>query len=368
MKTIKRNTLILGTLFLTSVSFSQKLNETSAATEYKSFTKAYLKGDFTVASSKITKAKEFIDLASEHSDTKNNPKTIYYKGLIYGGLFDLEIDKNAQNAIAFESISNENLKKIIELNGEFKDDSRAVINGRSTLYFDQGLSKYNGSIFDQATVLFFKAYSTKQFIGENFEDASKNGIISLGQANNEFDKLKDVASAVKLTDFVLTILPTSISVLCTRIDLAYKSNDNEAATLYINKALSIDPTNKILHYNLGTSYMNQNKFQEAESHFLKSLENDPSYTNALYQSGANYFAWANEIIKTANLLPFNDPKFPKMDAEAKEIQKKALIPLEKYIDTDPNDKNILDILYKTHRKLGNTEKASSYKARYDALK
>ena len=202
MKTIKRNTLILGTLFLTSVSFSQKLNETSAATEYKSFTKAYLKGDFTVASSKITKAKEFIDLASEHSDTKNNPKTIYYKGLIYGGLFDLEIDKNAQNAIAFESISNENLKKIIELNGEFKDDSRAVINGRSTLYFDQGLSKYNGSIFDQATVLFFKAYSTKQFIGENFEDASKNGIISLGQANNEFDKLKDVASAVKITDFV----------------------------------------------------------------------------------------------------------------------------------------------------------------------
>jgi tetratricopeptide (TPR) repeat protein len=114
--------------------------------------------------------------------------------------------------------------------------------------------------------------------------------------------------------------------------------------------------------------MNQNKFQEAESHFLKSLENDPSYTNALYQSGANYFAWANEIIKTANLLPFNDPKFPKMDAEAKEIQKKALIPLEKYIDTDPNDKNILDILYKTHRKLGNTEKALSYKARYDALK
>jgi hypothetical protein len=40
--------------------------------------------------------------------------------------------------------------------------------------------------------------------------------------------------------------------------------------------------------------------------------------------------------------------------------------LEKYIEINPNVKDVLGIIYKTHYKLGNSEKGKEYKARFDA--
>jgi hypothetical protein len=51
-----------------------------------------------------------------------------------------------------------------------------------------------------------------------------------------------------------------------------------------------------------------------------------------------------------------------------DLFKQALEPLEKYVSQNPDDKAILDILYKTNMKLGNIEKAKEYKTRLDALK
>jgi Tfp pilus assembly protein PilF len=54
--------------------------------------------------------------------------------------------------------------------------------------------------------------------------------------------------------------------------------------------------------------------------------------------------------------------------EADDIYKRALIPLEKYIAKNPNDKDVLTILFQLHRSLGNTEKAIEFKKRADAIK
>jgi Tfp pilus assembly protein PilF len=48
--------------------------------------------------------------------------------------------------------------------------------------------------------------------------------------------------------------------------------------------------------------------------------------------------------------------------------KRALVPLERYIAKNPNDKDVLNILFQINRSLGNSEKALEYKKRADAIK
>jgi hypothetical protein len=123
----------------------------------------------------------------------------------------------------------------------------------------------------------------------------------------------------------------------------------------------------------------------------------------LYQLGAHLYNLAVEKRNATVELDYKDPKAAKLEAEAMDLFKQALDPLEKYDVLNPSEKEveriklnykeklesgkfdnnklleaqkseitsacaILDILYKTNMKLGNIEKAKEYKARLDALK
>jgi hypothetical protein len=123
----------------------------------------------------------------------------------------------------------------------------------------------------------------------------------------------------------------------------------------------------------------------------------------LYQLGAHLYNLAVEKRNATVELDYKDPKAAKLEAEAMDLFKQALEPLEKYETLNPSENeverikknykekmesgefdntkllesqkseinsacNILDILYKTNMKLGNIEKAKEYKNRMDLLK
>ncbi|MEY3086905.1 MAG: hypothetical protein RLZ93_827, partial [Bacteroidota bacterium] len=133
------------------------------------------------------------------------------------------------------------------------------------------------------------------------------------------------------------------------------------------------------------------------------LEIDPAYNEALYQLGAHLYNLAVEKRNATVELDYKDPKAAKLEAEAMDLFKQALEPLEKYEALNPTEQevdrikksydekfksgkydatklkesqkyeitsacSVLDILYKTNMKLGNIEKAKEYKARLDTLK
>jgi tetratricopeptide (TPR) repeat protein len=114
--------------------------------------------------------------------------------------------------------------------------------------------------------------------------------------------------------------------------------------------------------------MNQGLNDKAEESLNKALEIDPAYKDAQYQLGAHLYNWANEVIKQAGELNSNDPKVPELEKQSEQLLQKSLNVLEKYIESNPNDKDVLGIVYKTHYKLGNAEKGKEYKARFDAIK
>ena len=83
-KTLKIISLLILTFYVASFSFAQKKNETSAAVEFKNkYLSSLRKGDIETAKKALISAKDFIDLAANHADTKDSQKTNWLKGEIY---------------------------------------------------------------------------------------------------------------------------------------------------------------------------------------------------------------------------------------------------------------------------------------------
>ena len=82
--------IVIGALTLTSSSFGQKKNETTAAVIYKNqYMMNMAKGKMDEAKLSLIEAKTFIDLAAAHPETKASQKTMFYKGEIYANFLTL---------------------------------------------------------------------------------------------------------------------------------------------------------------------------------------------------------------------------------------------------------------------------------------
>ncbi len=356
------------------VSTAQKKNVTDAAMLMKKYNPMAIMDPATKKN--VEEAKKFIDLAAVNAETAEDMKMHLYRAEIYFALIELsqadvmkggKIDETLieQNS----EVSKASFKKVMEdPKKSFKKDAEDFINMRSEMGFNIGIKCYNDKKFDQATQMFALAYEVQQFLGVEYKEAYTNTTLSLNNYVDSLLKVKNYDKANEISESVLQIMPKNIDVIITLININLQKGDAVVAEKYLNKGLELDPKNKQLYYVLGTSYIDLKQNDRAEQSLNKALEIDPNYTEAQYQLGAHLFNWANELKYEAGQLDYKDPKVTTLEAQSKEVLERALIVLEKYIEKNPNEKAVLDILYKTHYKLGNTEKAAEYKKRAEAIK
>ena len=401
--------LISSALFFSFDSYAQSKNVQDA---YGKFKMVSQKND-------LEEAKKFIDAAAENAETKEDPKMHFYRGQIYMSLYEY----SAQQAMASGNVDQSLLEGykskaaesfifcLNEPKKKFKDDVIGMADMKFSMMFEGGVKMYNEKKYEQALGMFFQAYDIKNMLNMDYGDSKKNGIISMNQIvereTSKYVLLKDSASTlimqktkildenpnadisqvqtiidnlidqidvekvkvnnvVSFVNQIRTAFPKEVDILITLINIELKRNDLVAAERYMAEAVALDPNNKVLHYNLGTSYMSQGLNEKAEESLNKALEVDPAYKDAQYQLGAHLYNWANEVNKQAGELNSNDPKVPELEQQSEQLLQKSLNVLEKYIEINPNDKDVLGIIYKTHYKLGNSEKGKEYKARFDA--
>jgi tetratricopeptide (TPR) repeat protein len=324
----------------------------------------------------LEEAKTFIDAAADNAETKEDPKMHFYRAQIYMSLYEsaaqqamlsgkadeakLEGYKNT-SATSFLFCLNEPKKK-------YQGDVKAMIEMKYLMFFEMGVKSYNEKQYEQALMMFFQAYDVKSMVKMDASEAKNNAIISLNQVVEKLTKgeTPDFKSAITIVEQIRTAFPTDIELIISLINIHLRNNDLVSAEKFMSEAVALDPNNKVLHYNLGTSYMTQGLNEKAETSLNKALEIDPAYKDAQYQLGAHLYNWANEVKAEAGQLNSNDPKVSDLENKSDELLKKALIVLEKYIEINPKDKDVLGIIYKTYYKLGNAEKGKEYKARFDA--
>jgi len=374
---MKRNIIKLTAVIAFSAvsfgSFAQKKNVTDAIMTYKKYNP--MTNGIEPSKKTVEEARKFIDLAAVNPETAEDFKMHLYRAEIYYSLIEVATMDATTNPLddakmkEYEAISKASFKKVLEdPKKAWSADAQSFIWFRSDMIFNQGIEAYTNKKYEESLNAFLISYYLRTFLGEEYKDAEINTTLSL---NNHVDKLldaKEFDKAVVSVNSVLEVFPNNIDALISMVNIYLQKEDVANTEIYINKALAIDANNKQLYYILGTSYIQLKQNDKAAEALSKAIEIDPEYNEALYQLGAHYYNWAAETRTAAMNLDMKDPKAKDLEKRANELFTLALVPLEKYIEKNPNEKSILDILYKTNTKLGRIEKGQEYKKRLEVLK
>lgn len=391
-----------GSILLTFNSFSQKMNETSAALEYNKYAdilaRMMMTGENNLEAGKkaLIKAKEYIDLAAAHPETKESPKTLFYKGEIYTGL----LIASAEDSIYLKENGDLLLEQGIESykkafpSKKYKEEVLSSINMKKGL-FSMGCDQmYKAGKFKEAVEIYDLQVKLSDAVGEIDSSsifnaglcAEKAGDMSTAAARykksaeiqykapliyalaaNALRKDGKKAEAKEILVAGRVKYPNDKDILLELVNSDIEAGDNAAAEKSLADAIAADPNNKQLYLTIGTIYIELKQDEKAETALNKALQIDPNYTDAQYQLGALLSGSAISMKQEASQLKQGDPNYEKMLAKADELYKKAIVPLEAYIAKNPNDKQVLIILAQIYRSLKNPEKSAEYKKRADAL-
>ncbi len=362
------------------------------------------------------KAKGYIDLASEHEDTKDKATTWFYKGSIYLGI--ASSDEKEINALYPDALvkAKTYYDKALNIDKEVYNDMLPITNptdGIKTIgvrWAIKGEDVYALKQYFKAYEYYTLAYKYNpepMFLygtvlsGLNYEQnrkdtkvdtvslakENKTNLIALTKLKKEEAKFdlfmgfknlaiiyqneKDTVKAVAIVKKAETVYPDSLKVLMLKCNILFWANKGEEATSSIEmiKAKApLDPNTWIL---IGSLYEASN-FAEAEKSYLKAIELGPNLFTPNYNLTALYFNKFGTLKSKASKMDLEDPNYtPTMD-EAKTWMNKAMPFAEKcYAMEKLEDKDKKDIVYmlkNIYANSGMNEKAKEMDTIYKSLK
>ena len=159
----------------------------------------------------------------------------------------------------------------------------------------------------------------------------------------------------------------------------YSKGNNENAQLALENAIESNPTNKILHFNIGVTYDNiSNKYHDESKHDLafnymnkaivgyeNAIKLDSTYVDAYYNLGALYY---NQSITSKSVAgDYSGEKYDLEMKKADNMLKKAIPLLEKVLTFSLNDKSTLRVLKSLYFNLDDMVNYSRIKKQLESL-
>tara|TARA_Y100000768_G_C23952381_1_gene670911 strand:+ start:459 stop:1751 length:1293 start_codon:yes stop_codon:yes gene_type:complete len=426
--------IIFGILsILISYNFGQKLQLTEAATEFRNnYNGSWVSiPDSTLRSIQLSKNKSILLKAKKAIDesylkqtttpftkSKDETKMYYYRGAIYLDYwmlsnYDTEILKNViavgeseMNEATFGSFS-----KCLEL--DIKNQWKSDINNKINIYrnlsinngvdcfqkknylgafnsFKMGLEMYNVLSLTDTLAMINAALSAEKM--KNTNEAYKYykmcADVNYGNGAEMYQSMIRVLNAeeVKNEEKILNVIdegkqrfPKDYILNIEEFNYWYSKGDNEKAQQALENAIESDPTNKVLHFNVGVTYDNiSNKYHKENKHdvaftymnkaingYKKAIELDDNYVDAYYNLGALYY---NQSITAKSVAgDYSGEKYDKEMKSANEMLKKAIPLLEKVLLLSPSDKSTLTVLKSLYFNLDDMDNYSRIKKQLDSL-
>lgn len=418
---------IMGVAVLLSGK-AQKLQLTEAATEYKNnFSKAWMMQPDQLESNKsvLIKAKKAIDESyakqteSPVLKLKDETKMYYYRGMIYldyimmasmdeGIMKELEAMEEEQ----LESASFGSLKKCIELDtkNQWKSDVNRRIESLRAIMFNAGAEMFNQKNYEAAYEAFDGSVKMYDVLSKPDTLAMINAALA-AENLNRFDEAYDYykmcadnnygkgaemyQSMIRVLNSpknenkddqkILSVIeegknkfPNDFVLNVEEFNFWYNKGDNDKAQQALQNAIEADPSNKILHFNIGVTYDNLAKTEhEAKNHekafeyiekavtgYKSAIELDNEYVDAYYNLGALYVNESQEIQSIAN--DYDGEKYEQEMKRGQETMQKGIPYLEKVLTFTPNDKNTLSVLKIIYANMDDMENYKRIKALLEA--
>jgi tetratricopeptide (TPR) repeat protein len=204
---------------------------------------------------------------------------------------------------------------------------------------------------------------------EYFEQATEinyGGSDTYYLLKNEYIDLKDSLKALDALERGYALYPDSTLLIFELVNYHLTSGNSEEGMKYLEKAEELASDNPSIYFAKGTLFEKLGDKERAMEAYKQALEVDPEFFNAWFNIGALYFNNAVEMYEEANKLEDLD-EYNKAKAEADEVLKKAIQPLEKAHELEPKDKSCLETLSTIYYRLQMLEKRDEVKAKLDNL-
>lgn len=402
--------LVVATTFVIS-GFAQNVKIVNA--------KNYLR-DFSESKDieSLNKAKENIDLASAHADTKDQAKTQTLKAQVYLTIFDnnrrLETEKlmtsitdpGKRDLAAYQAVSTAPLgeaytaclaSKTLDTKGNYTAEVANYITNIAIHYENKAVADYNAKKYAEALPSFEKAYEIKgskdtltlancALVADRAAIYDKAKMYyqkmidaKLGYGNtysslvNVYLNMKDSVGAMEVLKKGRAMYPNDINLVITETNYFLKTNNSKEALNNLNIALAAKPNDANLYLVRGNIYDNlanpkdaankdvekpkdyENLMKMAETDYKKAIELKPDYFDALYNLGVLYNNHGVALSKVADQITDN-AKYKTANEIATAEFSKALPILEKALQVNPKDKNTMYALKQIYARTQQPEK------------
>jgi tetratricopeptide (TPR) repeat protein len=354
---------------------------------------------------KLDEAKANIDLATTNEKMKDDPKTWYYRGLIYASIDTTKNEAHKGLATDAYKTALESFAKAEELNKGDKELFITDANGLPILksqqvqvwqgsYLNAGAAQYQEEDLEGALKNFEKAqeinpqdttaYFYAGFVANSLEQYDK-AITNFNKYNELGGKSSDGYSiiininsgpkenkeeALKVVREAKAKFPNNSDFPKVEIGLLIDLKRIDEAKGGLEAAIKKEPNNKILHFYLGYANASLNNIPEAKKNYEDALKIDPQYFDAQLYLAKLMYADAAAIKKEmANLGISAADKKKKLDLDKVLVEKlKVALPYwEKAEKLKNDDQEVLDTLHGMYADLGMDAQTQRIEKRYKEL-
>jgi tetratricopeptide (TPR) repeat protein len=362
-------------ILMISVGLAMAL-QTSAQADVTSAYNANKQGDFA-------KAAEYIEKAINDPKAVTKEKTWRYRGDIY-----LSIAGQPQLAAQFPNavqICKESYFKSMEIDTkkEWIQENTAGLSSLQTLVLENAGKQYEGNDFCGASGNFGVARDISTRFGivdsaaiyngaycaercgkteealAGYQESAKIGYNVpgvYGSIVELYNKMGKKEEAVKTLSDARAKYPKDSELLRAEVNVYLTDQKYDQALGLLKDLTAQDPSNEMIWFVLGVTYEKLGKVSEQEAAYLKALEINPKYFDALFNLGATYYNQGVEKYKECDKIPPREAaKYDACVNDANTIFAKSIGYFETAYNERPTDKDIINALKEAYVRVGNME-------------
>lgn len=291
--------------------------------------------------------------------------------------YQKEIEKNLKTLsnslveIGYDAYSSKDYKSTVAIWGKYIDlpKSNPQMFGeiaKDSLYDDMRFYAINAAMLDES--LTDKGIE----LMEEFKTSGHKDAETAAQwlYKTYADNKKDDTKAVRTLKECAKIFPNSNFFTANLINYYIKNNQANEAIKYLDEAIAQNPKDPQYYVVKGNTLVDLKKYDDAIKAYNDVINGvEPNNAAAHQGIGLVYISKATEIQSEAEALPLNQKaKYNAKKAEAKEMFKKAIDPLEKSRKINPNDLGTLNLLQSVYMTLNMGKEAQEVKKAMDNVK
>jgi tetratricopeptide (TPR) repeat protein len=164
--------------------------------------------------------------------------------------------------------------------------------------------------------------------------------------------------------------PLEVGLILTEANLYIQLGDKMKFAELMKEAISKDPNNHILYFNLGVITAEQGNRTDARSYYERAIELDPSYDASYLNLAALILNGETELVDQMNSLGTSradNVKYEKLQKQRESLFLEAVPVLQKLIDIDPTNTEALTTLKNIFGTVGDVDNFKKVKEKLEAL-